>query len=136
MTVAPPIGLPYTSITRPLMAVSAHAVAEAGSADPLERASVTVRRMINVWRESGGSETGLLERDLVAERLARLGRWIAQARLPRLQELAGSLDVPELLGAGIYCRVILAMTPRQAAETVKFTSPQHNAAWVKLLEAM
>jgi hypothetical protein len=117
---------------------ASHAVAHAVGGDPLERAAATVRRMIAVWRQGGGAETGLLERDLVAERFARLARWLAAdpTRLPRLRQMAGRLHMPELLSAGIYSRVILAMSPAQAAQTLKFTAREQKAAWEKILQAM
>jgi hypothetical protein len=102
---------------------------ETADADPLAAARTTVREMTRLWCGSGGGETGLLERDLVAERFERLGRWLnaVPGRLQWLRKRATALGVREILGAAVYLKIIQRRSTDEALNVLPQSEPSNPA---------
>jgi hypothetical protein len=102
--------------------------------DPLAEARTTFERMTRVWCDSGGSQSGLLERDLVAERFARLGRWLNEipGRLEQLRRRAIALNVREVLGAAVYLIVIQRLSVNEALNVLPVSDPAQSGGNIGL----
>jgi hypothetical protein len=117
---------------------AATALVETVDQDRVLAAARTIEDMTGLWASGGGDATGVLSRQVVGERLARIRHELCQdpGKLERSVKISRQLKVKDLQPCGVLATIVLGYTPEKTMKLVKFEAPADSRALQSLLEAI